>query len=341
MATPSKGWGLTSGSVWRTETAAAQWARVGHLPGAVVSWTAPTAQIAWFACQTDASRPGLVVTWTTDGGGSWTTVHLDTPWPVATASLAVSAGGFGSLLASGPVGLQTGPQALWRIDANQLATAPVYAVVNGDFAAASWQSFQQGWMTTTSDALPDNTTVLYYTQDGGRRWSPVALPLPRLPGAAASPNPKLQPSLQLSAPPAPVSGTDTAMLPVTLLVPEDVKGILTYHEFATLYRSSNMTTWSPIWKQADLAMMSTRWLSATDGWLLASVPDGPRWITATTTTGGLTWSNPSPVPLTPTWHQLDLVSPSPTEAWLFELTSGGVVVQYRTVDSGAQWRPTP
>ena len=341
MVTSSMGWGLTSGSVWRTQTSATRWARVGRLPGGMVSWDAPTTQIAWFVCQTDASRPGLVVTWTTDGGASWKSVHLNTPWPVVTTSLTVTAGGFGSLLASGSVALQTGPQVLWRIDSNQLTTTPVYSIANGDFVATNWQSPQQGWMTTSSDALPDNTTVLYYTQDGGSRWSPVALPVPRLPGSAASSNPKLQPSLQLITPPVPVTGTDTAMLPAPLLVPEDTKGILTYHEFATLYRSSNMTTWSPIWEQAHLAIVDTRWISATQGWLLAKVSDGSRWTTATTTRGGVTWGNVTPVPLTSMWHQLDLISPSPTDASLFELASGGVVVQYRTSDSGAQWHPAP
>ncbi len=341
MVTSSLGWGLTAGSVWRTETSATRWARVGHLPGSMVSWDAPTAQIAWVVCQIYASQPGLVVTWTTDGGVSWTTVHLNTPWPVVTTSLAVSAGGFGSLLASGPVALQTGPQALWRIDGNQLTTAPVYSSANGDFVAASWQSSQQGWMTTSSDAVPDNTTVLYSTQDGGRQWSPVALPVPRLPGSDASSNPRLQPSLQLSTPPVPATGTGTAILPGTLLVPVDAKGILTYRAFATLYRSSNMTTWAPMWEQAHLAIVDTRWTSATDGWLLANVPDSARWITATTTRGGVTWHNVRPVPLTSTWHQLELTATSPTNASLFELTSGGVVVQYRTADSGAQWQRIP
>ncbi len=341
MVTSSLGWGLTAGSVWRTETSATRWARVGHLLGGMVSWDAPTAQVAWVVCQTDASQPGLVVTWTTDGGVSWTTVHLNTPWPVVTTSLAVSAGGFGSLLASGPVGLPTGPQALWRIDGNQLTTAPVYSTANGNFLAASWQSPLQGWMTTSSDAVPDNTTVLYYTQDGGRQWSPVALPVPSLPGSAASSNARLQPSLQLSTPPLSVPGTSTAMLPGTLLVPVDTKGILTYREFATLYRSSHMTTWSPIWEQAHLALADTRWTSATEGWSLANVPGSARWITATTTTGGVTWGHVNPVPLTSMWHLLDLISTSPTDASLFELTSGGVVVQYRTADSGAQWRRIP
>ncbi len=176
------------------------------------------------------------------GTVSWTTVHLNTPWPVVTTSRAVSAGGFGSLLASDPVALQTGPQALWRIDGNQLTCAPVYSIANRDFVAASWPSSQRGWMTTSSDAVPDNTRALDDTQDGGRQWSPVAMPWPSLPGSAASSNPKLQPSLQLSTPPVTVTGTGTAMLLGTLLVPADIKGILTYHEVATLYRSSNMTT---------------------------------------------------------------------------------------------------
>lgn len=126
MVSAKVGWALTTTSnasgvitgvtLWRTANGARTWVRGFRETGSLLAWAAPAAEDAWVVLQAHSGRHFQV--WETeDGGARWQSVTLEGPGsePIVTVLLTASASGVGSVLATGPVGTQTGPQALRRI----------------------------------------------------------------------------------------------------------------------------------------------------------------------------------------------------------------------------------
>ncbi len=348
MVTPVVGWAetatfnssgaVTRSALWRTVNGTRSWVRVFQQQGAFLAWSAPTADRAWVA--TSSHQDQAFRLWTTsDGGGHWQAFTPAVPWSdsIVTASLTVSATGMGSLLASGPVGTQTGPQALWRITDNILAPTPVYSNANTAFINASWSTPGDGWMTASSALVDDRAAVLYHTTNGGQQWTPVSLPIPTSVPSPANGHPQYVPNLFVIHPPFFVTPDDGYL--VASLTDGTIAGPQVDHP--VLYQTTNDQTWAPVWVGSPGSTVAQlQWVDAENGWalLIPQNNSSTRVALITTANGGHTWSSthmPPDASANPTY---DLVALSPTEAIVCAVLPRGRLRVYTTTDGGHTWQ---
>lgn len=331
MVSPTIGW-LNAGALFRTTNGARTWARVFQRPGAVLAWAAPTAQSAWMVLQSGPADD--VQVWsTTDAGHQWYAVTLVAPWTIVGVRLHVTPSGYGTVLASGPWGLQSGPQRLWRIENNDLVATPVDTTETGQFLVVSWMSPTEGWATTSSAQANDTATVLVRTTDGGGQWTPVRLPLP----ARVSPPTgfsHFMPFLSLGCAPTFVAPND-GYLAARLSVSNPTTPPTTY---PVLYHSTNDRTWMPVWMGPPHHLLSyLQWVTPQVVWAILSPADNSTTTRlAVSTTGGRSWS----VTMAPAQsaNAYDLVAVSSTTAVLYVLLPMQVLKVYTTTNGGQTWR---
>ncbi|MGC8488722.1 MAG: WD40/YVTN/BNR-like repeat-containing protein [Clostridia bacterium] len=346
MITPQTGWvrttrfntaGVAVGStLWRTTDGAKTWRRVLRASGTVLTWVAPTSASAWIVRQTQAGHRFQV--WTTaDGGAHWQVVTRSIPWSgsVVTAFLTVSAAGMASLLASGPVGTQTGPQALWLLTDNTVAATPVYTSTNTQFSAASWATPTVGWMIASSALINDTAAVLFRSPDGGRQWTPVPLPVPaRLPSAANG-HPQDIPFLSLNAPPTFLTPTDGYL--IASVTDGPVQGPLITSP--VLYQTTNDETWSPVWLGApNQSLTQLQWVDPQHAWVMLTSDNGAQETIATSATGGRSWVAASALPDATARPTDDLLALSATAAIVYAVGPHDALQVYHTTDGGRTWQ---
>lgn len=331
MATPTTGW-IEAGALFRTTNGAASWHQVFQRPGAVLAWAAPTAQRAWVVMQTGAASH-LQVWATADAGTEWHAQSLAAPWPVTSVHLQVTAGGMGSLIALGPLGngMQSGGERLWQIIGGALVTSPAYTTRSGHLLDASWVSSADGWATAASAAGNDTASVLRQTTDGGRQWTPVALPLPAgIPSPPAGSSHFL-PSLALG--PAPVfvepqdgylaAALSTAAPPAT---------------YPVLYHTTSGAGWTVQWLgPIHHTFTQLRWVTPQVVWAVLAPGFGPSATQiGVSASGGRSWTLESaPVPSARVY---DLVPVSSSEAVLFALLPSQQLAVYATANGGRTWQ---
>lgn len=332
MVSRATGWASSSNQIFRTTTSGKKWVSVLKSP-TILTMDAVNAKTAWVATKEGARD--VILSYTDDDGVHWATHQLNAPWPVVQAQVNVTThspdGSFGSVLLSGPVDMQTGPQAMWTLSHGHVSSAPVYITANGAFAAVAWTSSTRAWAISDgvgSPALMDST-------NGGASWSPVALPLPNWvpPKAMNNPRPQLQASLEAFKSPTFVDGV--GYLSTTLNVPYiGSQNIVKYHNYAVLYKTTSGTIWTPIWTRANASLVSMDWITSQDGWDI--VAKGHQVQLDHTSTSGHTWQDVSTLPST--IHPLSVKFFGQTGWIVSQSTQANTLSLWQSHNDGKQWQ---
>ncbi|RIV26413.1 hypothetical protein D2Q93_04375 [Alicyclobacillaceae bacterium I2511] len=332
MVGRATGWASSPNQIFRTTTSGEKWVSVLK-SSAILTMDAVTSKTAWVVTQDGAHD--VILSYTHDGGVHWATHTLHASWPVAQAQVNVAThsadGSFGSVLLSGPVGMQTGPQALWTISQGHVSSAPVYTTAHGAFAAVAWISSTRAWAISDGASSP----ALMDSMNGGASWSPVALPLPSWvsPKAMNNPRPQLQASLEAFQPPTFVDGV--GYLSTTLNVPYiGSQNIVKYHHYAVLYKTTRGTIWKPIWTRANASVVSLDWITSQDGWDI--VAKGHQVQLDHTATSGHTWQDVFTVPST--IHPLSVKFFSQTGWIVSQSTQANTLSLWQSHNNGKQWQ---
>ncbi len=330
MASTRVGWAASSNHIFRTTHGGHHWSTVLEADH-IVTMDAVNATTAWVAIQT--SSRDVTVAYTNDGGAHWTRHTITAPFSVVRVGLDVSnrPGSPGSVLLSGPVGTQTGPQALWTIAHDHVSTTAVYHTPNGALARISWSSATEAWATSDGAGSP----ALMVSKDGGTAWNPVKLTLPQWVPANAvnNPKPQLNASVVVSRPPTFIA--HTGYLSATLYVPyTTAQNTVDTHRYAVLFKRTNGTAWTAVWDRPGASLISITWASPQNGWALLA--KGSQVRLDHTATGGRTWQRVSTFP--PTLNPLS-VTFSAHIGWIIaQSTQANTVSLYRSHDNGKQWQ---
>lgn len=332
MVSSTTGWASSSNQIFRTTTSGKKWVSVLKSP-TILTIDAVNSKTAWVVTQ-DSARD-VILSYTHDGGVHWATHQLNAPWPVAQAQVNVTTnsadGSFGSVLLSGPVGMQTGPQTLWTISHGHVSSAPVYTTAHGAFAAVAWSSSTRAWAISDGAGSP----ALMVSTNGGASWSPVALPLSNWvpPKAVNNPRPQLQASLEASQPPTFVDGV--GFLSTILNVPYITsQNIVDSHNYAVLYKTTSGTTWTPIWTRANSSLLSMDWATSQKGWAIVAKEHQVQ--LDHTSTSGHTWQDVSTLPST--INPLSVKFFGQTGWILSQSTQANTLSLWQSHNDGKQWQ---
>lgn len=333
MMSGTTGWANSSHHIFRTTTAARTWSRVFQSE-TILGLDAVSTRAAWALIKDGTYHVSVIQT--DDGGAHWTTHPLHAPWPVVQASVTVTRhaaeGAFGSVLLSGPVGTQSAPESLWTIAHGQISSDPVYRTANGSFAEITWTSPTQAWAISDGGASP----VLMASHQGGSLWTPVRLPLPNWVPHQAIDNPKPQLTATLVVTQAPVFTVGAGFLAASLYVPYTTRqNTVKTHLYAVLYRTTNGTTWTPVWHRADVTIESLDWRRSQTGWAIMTKAGSAAQLEYTRT-GGRSWhaifTFPSPI------HPLH-VRFTPPIGWLVATRGlSNTLALYQSHNGGQQWQ---
>lgn len=284
MISSTTGWANSSSHIFRTTTAGKKWSSVLKSQ-TILGLDAVSTKAAWALTKSGAHNVSVIHT--DDGGAHWTTHQLSAPWPVVQASVTTNSpgGSFGSVLLSGPVGTQTGPQSLWTISHGHVSSGPVYTTANGSFAGITWTSSTQAWAISDGGASP----VLMASHNGGSAWTPVNLPLPAWVPHQAIANPKPQLKATLVVTQAPTFTAAAGFLAASLYVPYTTpQNTVQTHVYAVLYRTVHGTTWTPVWHRPAETVESMDWSSSQKGWAIMTKARSHAQLEYTRT-GGRSW----------------------------------------------------
>lgn len=327
MVNATTGWAYSSKHVYRTVRSGHEWSRVLST-NTIIDMDAVNNKTDWIAEQKGPHEVGLC--YTTNGGLNWRTDNITTRWPVTRASISIttsSGGSVGSVLLSGPVGAQTGPQAIWLITNSEVSSYPVYQTPNGNFTGISWTSPNHAWASSGG-------TRLGVSQNGGRDWQAVTLPFPSfVPGKAITdPKPQLRASIVASRPPM-FAGL-TGYLSATLYVPYTTsKDTVKTHYYAVLYRTTNNKTWAPIWSQRSGSISAMDWVGQ-NGWLIVEAGH-TSWLQHTSTRGR-TWNQVSVLPFT--MGPLSVGFAGRTGWIVSQGAESNTLSLFHSLDSGQKWQ---
>lgn len=234
------------------------------------------------------------------------------------------------MLLSGPVGTQTGPLALWTIPHGHVSSTAVYHTQNGAFAMISWSSPTEAWATTDGASSP----ALMVSKDTGTAWKPVNLTLPHWVPANAVNNPKPQLNASVVASQPPTFTANTGYLSALYVPYTTSQNTVGYREYALLFKTTNGTTWTPVWDRGGASLASMTWASAQSGWALLA--KGSQVRLDHTATGGRTWQRVSTFP--PTLNPVS-VTFSAHIGWIIaQSTQANTLSLYRSHDNGKQWQ---
>lgn len=330
MASAQVGWAASSNHIFRTTNGGQHWSTVLDASH-IVTMDAVNATTAWVAIQT--SSRDVTLTYTNDGGAHWTRHAITAPFSVVRVALDVTnrPASPGSVLLSDPVGTQTGPQALWTIGHGHVSAKAVYHTPSGALARISWSSPTEAWATSDGASSP----ALMVSKSAGTAWNPVKLPLPHGVPANAVNNPKPQLTASVVASQPPTFIANTGYLSAALYVPYTTsQNTVGYREYAVLFKTTNGTTWTPVWDRGGASLGSMTWASAQNGW--AFIAKGNQVRLDHTATGGRTWQRVSTFPRT--LNPLS-VTFSAHIGWLIaQSTQANTLSLYRSRDNGKQWQ---
>lgn len=332
MTSSHTGWADSPHQIFRTTTSEKKWFSVLKSP-TILAMDTVNSNTAWVISQDSARH--ITLSHTNDGGVHWSSSHLIAPWPVVQASVTTSpSGSSGSVLLTGPVGTQTGPQSLWTISHDHVSSDPLYSTENGSFSRITWTSSTKAWALSYDASAP----VLMISTNHGASWTPVVLPLPTWVSAKVvnNPNPKPRAVVLASQPPIFVLGS--GFLSTTLSVPYITpQNIVDFHNYAVLYHTTNGTTWTPIWTHPNSSLISMDWATAQNGWAL--VTKGHQVQLDYTSTAGRTWKTVSILPKT--MHPLSLAFFDHTGWIVSQSPETNTLSLWQSQNEGQQWQVVP
>ncbi|MDP9728294.1 hypothetical protein [Alicyclobacillus tolerans] len=338
MVNGTTGWANSSRSIFRTTTSGRKWVRVFNSKH-ILALDAVNSQNAWVITQGSARH--VTLNTTSDGGVHWRMDRLSAPWTIVNAQLHVSINSqdssFGFVMLSGPLDLQTGPQALWRILRGHVSSSPVYQSLHGSIQKIQYATPNEAWATNyfPNPNHKSFSSSLMISTNGGMSWGPVTLSIPHSLLMKDMNNHKTNPKLQASVlaiyPPTWVS--HIGFLSVSLTLPYTTReNTVDYQRYFVLYHTVNGAQWKPIWISPDSSLL-TDFLTSKKG--RAIVFQGKQQELEQTLTGGRTWETVAPIPST--IHPICLKFFGQTGWIVSQSIQSNSLSLWRSQDGGKNW----